>query len=441
MDQRARVCLLLGVSVVLLLASQGAGVTLLTPGDPIIAVDAVFRSTSSSPAAEGPENLVDGATNTKYLNFAEENSGFIIEFAYGAAAVQSFQIATANDAPERDPTSWVLYGTNDAITSANHSLGDAENWTLLGSGDMNLPELREWYADPIAVSNTDTYSAYKMVFPTVRDAALANSMQISDVIFYDNMGGMLQSVLDTVLAIDVDLFGSGYPDVETPPMAIDNIVTTKYLNFGREGSGFIVTPSLGMSTLTGFQITTANDSESRDPATWELYGTNDSITSVDNSDGMAENWILIDSGDVTLPIERQTLGSEVAVENAAGYTSYKMVFPTVRDATAGDCDSMQIAEIQFFGTTETEPQPGDANRDGTVDKDDAALLAAHWLQSEGVSWSVGDFNDDGSVDDLDLAILAANWTLPMAATVPEPSTLALLGAAVLVALAARRRRS
>ncbi|MBN2021933.1 MAG: hypothetical protein JW809_04000 [Pirellulales bacterium] len=55
-------------------------------------------------------------------------------------------------------------------------------------------------------------------------------------------------------------------------------------------------------------------------------------------------------------------------------------------------------------------RPGDADGDGAVGREDAAILAAHWLTQGGVSWTEGDFNGDGRVDDLDLAILAANWT-------------------------------
>ncbi|MBN2024906.1 MAG: hypothetical protein JW809_19170 [Pirellulales bacterium] len=93
-------------------------------------------------------------------------------------------------------------------------------------------------------------------------------------------------------------------------------------------------------------------------------------------------------------------------------------------------------------TVQSPPLPGDANKDGEVDKKDAALLAANWLRTGTAVWHQGDFNADHNVNDLDLAILSANWGASLAAAaVPEPSALAGLAALVLLALcrAARRR--
>ena len=42
-------------------------------------------------------------------------------------------------------------------------------------------------------------------------------------------------------------------------------------------------------------------------------------------------------------------GDMVSVDNDTFYTSYKMLFPTLKDAGA---NSMQIAEIQFYGIPE-----------------------------------------------------------------------------------------
>lgn len=75
--------------------------------------------------------------------------------------------------------------------------------------------------------------------------------------------------------------------------------------------------------------------------------------------------------------------------------------------------------------------PGDATGDGTVDKDDAALLANHWGQS-GATWEMGDFDGDGIVGPGDAVILAAHWGFSSEAgpgeaiAVPEPSSFALL---------------
>jgi hypothetical protein len=87
--------------------------------------------------------------------------------------------------------------------------------------------------------------------------------------------------------------------------------------------------------------------------------------------------------------------------------------------------------------------PGDANGDGRVDADDAAILADNWGDRGNESWAKGDFNGDGSVGLPDAAILAANWgygvTPGEATATPEPNCLALV-ASLLTVVATRRRR-
>ena len=71
----------------------------------------------------------------------------------------------------------------------------------------------------------------------------------------------------------------------------------------------------------------------------------------------------------------------------------------------------------------SEPfQRGDANLDGTVNAIDLNALGLRWLQSNAV-WSGGDFNGDGVVDATDLNLMGLHWqqSVPLAASVPEPS--------------------
>lgn len=87
--------------------------------------------------------------------------------------------------------------------------------------------------------------------------------------------------------------------------------------------------------------------------------------------------------------------------------------------------------------------PGDANYDGSVNKDDLAIMAG-WYGKTGTParWETTDFNGDGLVNWDDLTLLATNYTNPdgtlgidpalLAPMVPEPTVLILmaLGASI-----------
>ncbi len=113
------------------------GLGILAPGDQIVAID-LDGPTQQSPPAEQVPNAIDG-TLAKYLNYGDVNSGFIVTPSAGVSIVDGFQITTANDRAERDPTSWALFGTNDPVTSGNYSDGSQENWMLIDSGAVSLP--------------------------------------------------------------------------------------------------------------------------------------------------------------------------------------------------------------------------------------------------------------------------------------------------------------
>ena len=154
---------------------------------------------------------------------------------------------------------------------------------------------------------------------------------------------------------------SNYPGGESPANAIDGNDGSKYLNFARTNTGIIVTPQAA-STVASISLGTANDAAERDPASFILYGTNEAIASADNSMGLDEEWTEIASGDISLPDERNTPGTVVNIENATEYTSYKLIFPTVK----GNGNSMQIAEIQFHTAA-------DAGGDAILAAGDAVL--------------------------------------------------------------------
>ena len=137
-----------------------------------------------------------------------------------------------------------------------------------------------------------------------------------------------------------------WPAAETPDLAIDDDTSTKFLHFKgeTEPTGFQVTPSVGATVVTEIALTTANDAAERDPASFELYGSNDSI------DGP---YTLIASGDVVdfageAAWERFTKNTTpITFDNDVAYTHYQLLFPTVRDASSAN--SMQIGEVELIG--------------------------------------------------------------------------------------------
>ena len=351
---------LMAVATLLLAAPASLAIELISPGDPVLAIDLDISTGSDVRDGQLADLLLDGDSGTKTLNRGGDNAGFIVTPSV-ASIVQSFVMTTANDSEGRDPASYLLYGTNDPVTSTEASNGRQEDWTLISMGDLALPSDRQSVADPVGFSNAVSYSSYKMVWPTMKDTG-QNLTQLADIGFYsslDGTGANLLTLGDPILSIrDVDYqydSRTGSSDgTQEAAQAIDQDPGTKYLNFGKDNTGIIVTPSAGLSIVDGFQLTTANDAPERDPASWELYGTNDDVTSVYNTDGQSEDWTLIDTGSLELPNERLTVGSLVSVENAGGaFTSYRLVFPTLRNS--GGANSMQMAEIQLIGTRVPEP--------------------------------------------------------------------------------------
>jgi hypothetical protein len=145
---------------------------------------------------------------------------------------------------------------------------------------------------------------------------------------------------------DGDRYYGPPPSGEEVFHAIDGN-TQKYLNFLDHNSGFIVTPSIGATVITGLRLYTANDFEERDPASYKLEGSNT---------GPSGPFTLISQDSLNLPSGRNFSGSaipdprlshqELRFSNNKAYTTYKLTFPTLKNAKAAN--SMQIGEVEFL---------------------------------------------------------------------------------------------
>jgi hypothetical protein len=137
-----------------------------------------------------------------------------------------------------------------------------------------------------------------------------------------------------------------WPAAESPDLAFDDDVTTKYLHRkgGAMATGYQITPMVGSTIVTAVTLTTANDAGNRDPITFELSGSN---TGIDGPYEVIAAGDVVDfAGEAEWPRFTQ---NETAIEfqNAASYTHYQILFPTLR----GESEAlMQIAEVELIGS-------------------------------------------------------------------------------------------
>jgi hypothetical protein len=132
------------------------------------------------PGAETPDLAIDDDTATKFLHFKGETepTGIQITPLAGSTIVAAVAFTTANDAPERDPVTFELYGSNTGIDGP---------YTLIASGDIvDFAGETAWprftkNETAISFANDVAYAHYQVLFPIVRDPGSANSMQIAEV--------------------------------------------------------------------------------------------------------------------------------------------------------------------------------------------------------------------------------------------------------------------
>jgi hypothetical protein len=132
--------------------------------------DAVVASSDNHPAGEHAGLAIDNDSSTKYLNFdgANDNpSGLTITTAGGV--VIGLGLTSANDAPDRDPATFVLSGSNDA----------GATFTEIASGDVPAFGAR-FERQEISFANEAAYTTYELIFPTTTGPSTC-CMQIAEI--------------------------------------------------------------------------------------------------------------------------------------------------------------------------------------------------------------------------------------------------------------------
>ena len=111
----------------------------------------VKGTSSRSPKYEGPKNAIDDNPNTKYLNFDGKGSGLILDV--GPSIMAGIAVTSGNDAPERDPKSFALFGSNNG-----------SDYVKIVEGAFPPYQSRQ-QRRRLSFNNDQSYSIYKLTFP------------------------------------------------------------------------------------------------------------------------------------------------------------------------------------------------------------------------------------------------------------------------------------
>lgn len=282
---------------------------------------------TGSPAGEALPFLFDNDYSTKYLSGM--TTSWVDVITTVKSTVTSYTITSANDAPERDLRDWRFMGWNemDGKWDTIHMVDDNPSWS-----DFATP--LTWTFD-----NDMAYSTYRLSIDSVNGGTL---MQVAEFEIFGVVGESIDlDVTDWGLVdltsefddIPWDGVGTGSPGGEIPPYLVDNDTLTKILTGNTDVWIDVLTNH--MSVITGYTITSANDSPGRDPKDWTLQGWNADSAMWDTLHVVADNpaW------------DTFYLPKTWIFDNEMAYSKYRLDIDSVNGEPL-----MQISELELWGT-------------------------------------------------------------------------------------------
>lgn len=171
-------------------------------------------------SGETVENTIDGNVNTKWYIY--KMGGWIdwLLTCSESKILNSYAISSANDQPQRDPKSWVLYGSNDG-----------KNWTGLDvRSGVSFPSRNQTIEFPFI--NTKSFSRYKIRFDTTGYA----DFQVAEIsvggISKDNVFGNYSRKLDVINGLHYTNYNVGAAAVSVEVFASfpDQVIVVRYVS-------------------------------------------------------------------------------------------------------------------------------------------------------------------------------------------------------------------
>ena len=298
---------------------------------------------------ESKEMAFDNTTSTKWLTGSTPTGWIQFQFPQGNRyTIRRYSIASANDAPERDPRSWTLSGSNDGTNWVVVDTRDSQSW----SGRYLRREFE--------CAHPNAFNIYRLTITGNNGSPNLTGFSEMELIGFSNW-------IDRTDYGGIVTASSQIHEGESKEMAFDNTTSTKWLTYFTP-TGWIQFqfPQGNRYVIGCYSITSANDAPERDPRSWTLYGSNDE-----------KNWTVVDTRD-NQSWSSRFLRREFVCAYPGAFNYYRL------DITSnnGSTNLTGFSEMELLEETFIAENPSPANMARNIAMHNLVLS---WGKPEGIS--------------------------------------------------------
>lgn len=253
---------------------------------------------------------------SKWLTFSSP-AWLQYEFT-SAKVVNAYSITSAEDAPDRDPKSWVVKGSNDGIA-----------WTVLDTR-TNQSFAKRHQTNSYSFANSTAYQYIKFD-QFVNQYENNGILQLAEIKLYGEESQTYHTIKPTITAS-----GENAP-TDVKGNLLDGNSTTKWLTYNN--TAWLQFDFGEAVTIDGYALTSAkttNNSPDADPKSWVLQGSNDQL-----------NWTTLDTKtDESFRLRHQRK-HYLLDNNTTPYRYYKL--NNIQNHSGW---SIQLSEVEFSRTND-----------------------------------------------------------------------------------------
>ena len=289
---------------------------------------------------ENYTNIFDGKNSgTDFTKWCVQNATvgnpYVVIKASSTVMLKNYTFVTGNDTashPGRNPKAWTVYGSNDYNESAKTG-----TWTAVHTVTNGEMPSANFASKSFSVNSNTPYKYFKIVITEIASTENNKLFQLCGI----ELSGQVSDA--DVVYTPIDGTENTSNNSQNYDKLIDGNKNTKWC-YSSENELYIVMKASSPVAVNGYTFTTGNDtgsaeeSNGRNPKTWQLYGCNDY-----NETDKTGSWVVLHGvlNDTTME-DKDSTDYSFSFENSVEYQYYKLVIKASQNG-----EMMQLSEMKF----------------------------------------------------------------------------------------------